>query len=167
MTTVIFLLWPWPWKQQTDPFAWHSSYDAASWFQICLQKAQPFRKYCKNSLSSFLPSRLIQLHFFDSSLSLRDMYYKQLIRYCNIVVSVFWKVIYMYLWSYYKTKLWIEFSWKYVYALQHLKWTSEVPILLQPNLVCSYIIVPSVLWKNWIAAFKVKVTAKIQNVNQC
>ena len=39
---------------------------------------------------------------------------------------------------------------------------------LQPNLVWWYsIISQSVLWKNGITAFKVKVTAKVQNVSEC
>ena len=39
-------------------------------------------------------------------------------------------------------------------------------ILLQANLVLWYIIISqSVLWRNWIAVFKVKVTAKLQDVH--
>ena len=43
---------------------------------------------------------------------------------------------------------------------------SELLILLLPNLVWWYIISQSVLWRNWIAVFKVKVTAKLENVNE-
>ena len=46
--------------------------------------------------------------------------------------------------------------------------SSELLILLLQNLVWWYIIVSqSVLWRNCIAVFKVKVTAKLQNVNDC
>ena len=42
--------------------------------------------------------------------------------------------------------------------------TSELHSLLQPNLVWWYIIISQiVLWKDWIAMFKVKVTAEVQN----
>ena len=44
----------------------------------------------------------------------------------------------------------------------------EQRILLLPNLVWQYIIISqSVLLRNWIVVFKVKVTAKFQNVNDC
>ena len=58
-------------------------------------------------------------------------------------------------------------------SLQELIWSNviistvffELLILLLPNLVWKYIIISqSVLWRNWIVAFKVKVTAKFQNV---
>ena len=46
--------------------------------------------------------------------------------------------------------------------------SSELLILLLQNLVWWYIIISlSVSWRNWIAVFKVKVTAKLQNVNDC
>ena len=39
---------------------------------------------------------------------------------------------------------------------------------LHPNLAWKYCIKSwSVLWKNWITAFKVKVTAMIHNVSEC
>ena len=46
--------------------------------------------------------------------------------------------------------------------------SSELPILLLLNLDSWYIIIgQSVLWRNWIAMFKVKVRAKLHNVNEC
>ena len=46
--------------------------------------------------------------------------------------------------------------------------SSKLLLHLQPNLVWLYCIISrSVLWKNWITAFKVKVTAVIQNVSEC
>ena len=39
---------------------------------------------------------------------------------------------------------------------------------LLPNMVWQYIVMSqSVLWRNWIAVFKVNVTAKFQNINEC
>ena len=44
----------------------------------------------------------------------------------------------------------------------------ELLILLLPNLVWKYIIISqSVLWRNWIVVFKVKVTEKFQNISEC
>ena len=46
--------------------------------------------------------------------------------------------------------------------------SSKLLVCLQPNLVLKYSTISwSVLWKNWITAFKVKVTAKVQNVSEC
>ena len=46
--------------------------------------------------------------------------------------------------------------------------SSELLIFLPPNVVWWYIIISQrVLWGNWIAVFKVKVTAKLQNANEC
>ena len=46
--------------------------------------------------------------------------------------------------------------------------SAELLILLLPNLVWWYIIISqSVLWRYWIVMFKVKVTAKVQNVDGC
>ena len=45
--------------------------------------------------------------------------------------------------------------------------SSKLLVPLQPNLVLYHsIISQSVLWKNGISAFKVKITAKVQNVNE-
>ena len=46
--------------------------------------------------------------------------------------------------------------------------SSELHNPLPPNLVQFYIIISwSVLWKYWIAVFKVKVTAKVQTFSEC
>ena len=46
--------------------------------------------------------------------------------------------------------------------------SSKLQVGLQPNLVSQYSIMSwSVLWKNGITAFKVKVTAEVQNVGEC
>ena len=46
--------------------------------------------------------------------------------------------------------------------------SSKLLLRLQPDLVCWYhIISRRVLWGNGITAFKVKVTAKVQNVSEC
>ena len=46
--------------------------------------------------------------------------------------------------------------------------SSKLLVRLQPNLVWQHsIISQSVLWENGITAFKVKVTAKVQNVSEC
>ena len=46
--------------------------------------------------------------------------------------------------------------------------SSELLILWWPNLVWSYVIKSqSVLWKKWITAFKVEVTANVQKVSKC
>ena len=46
--------------------------------------------------------------------------------------------------------------------------SSKLQICLQPNLVLDYKIRSwSVLCKNLVTAFKVKVTAKVQNVSEC
>ena len=46
--------------------------------------------------------------------------------------------------------------------------SAELLIFWQPDLIGWYIIISwSILWKNWITVFKVKLTAKFQNVNKC
>ena len=48
--------------------------------------------------------------------------------------------------------------------------SSELLILLLANLIWWYVIITShlgVLYRNWIAVFKVKVTAELQNVSEC
>ena len=46
--------------------------------------------------------------------------------------------------------------------------SSKLLVGFQPNLIWLYSIISrSVLWKNGITAFKVKVTAKVQNVSKC
>ena len=46
--------------------------------------------------------------------------------------------------------------------------SSELLILLQPILVWWYIIISqSVSWKCWIIIFYIKITARVQNVNEC
>ena len=46
--------------------------------------------------------------------------------------------------------------------------SSKLLVGLQPNLACQYSIINwNVLWKNGITVFKVKITAKVQNVSVC
>ena len=46
--------------------------------------------------------------------------------------------------------------------------SSKLPVRLLPNLNRWYSIRSwSVLWKDWVTAFKVKVTVKVQNVSEC
>ena len=62
-----------------------------------------------------------------------------------------------------------------VFIVKVISWTitvstisSELQILLHPHLVLLYIIHSlCVLWKYWIAVFKVRVTVKVQNFTKC
>ena len=56
----------------------------------------------------------------------------------------------------------------YILKIWPSPFSSELLVLLIPHLVWWYMIVSrSVLWKDWIAVFKVKVTAKIHSFNAC
>ena len=45
---------------------------------------------------------------------------------------------------------------------------SKILVRLQPNLVLLYDIVSWIIqYKNWVTVFKVKVTARVQNVSDC
>ena len=62
-----------------------------------------------------------------------------------------------------RSQQWIIWS-KY----DSLYYISKLLILLLPNLVWWYIIISwSDLWRNWTAVFKISVTTKLQNVNEC
>ena len=52
--------------------------------------------------------------------------------------------------------------------MPHSAISADLPVLLRTDLVRWYIITSwGVLWKDWIAVLKVKVTEKVQNFIQC